>query len=92
MIKHSVRRWGQKMNKRSTEYHAFLLRLWRGGKSNSWRATLQNPHTGERLIFPSLDMLLTFLEEETGESWVHVQEQGGDLRERSVNKSVNSDK
>ncbi len=58
--------------KASTEYHAYLLRLWREENATNWRATVQNPHTGERCSFASLPTLLTFLEEQTGESWVVV--------------------
>lgn len=65
------------MMKRSGKYRAYLLRLWREGQANSWRATLQNPHTGERLNFATLSSLLTFLEQETGESWVLCDDKEG---------------
>ena len=55
--------------KGSTKYLAFLLRLWRGDDKKAWRATLQNPHTGERRSFADLPTLLAFLEEQTGEQW-----------------------
>jgi hypothetical protein len=32
-------------------YRAYLLRLWRESKHDPWRATLEDPHTGERLGF-----------------------------------------
>ena len=57
------------MNQR-TDYLAYLLRLWRDGEDKPWRATLQNPHTGERRHFSTLAALLSFLEEQTGQIWV----------------------
>ena len=45
------------------DYVAYLLRLWRetGGKSNRWRASLQDPHSGNRVGFASLEELFEFL-------------------------------
>ena len=51
-------------------YAAFLLRLWREHDAAPWRATLQNPHTGERHSFGSLAHLAAYLEEQTGERWI----------------------
>lgn len=56
--------------KASSEYFAYLLRLWREEHTVGWRATLQNPHTGERHSFADLPSLLAFLETQTGEQWV----------------------
>ena len=38
------------------QYRSYLLRLWRArnGDKRTWRATLENVHTGEHLGFPSL--------------------------------------
>lgn len=60
--------------KASSDYLAYLLRLWREDNTTDWRATLQNPHTGERRSFADLPTLLAFLEEQTGERWVLHQE------------------
>jgi len=48
-------------------YLAYMLRLWQGSndKGLTWRASLESPHTGERRCFPSLEALVTFLEEYT---------------------------
>jgi hypothetical protein len=53
-------------------YFAYLLRLWResGGdlprdESTRWRASLQDPHSGERVGFANLEDLFAFLERET---------------------------
>jgi hypothetical protein len=55
--------------KRTPDYLAYLLRLWRDNQKQAWRATVQNPHTGERYTFASLPALLVFLETETGQPW-----------------------
>lgn len=45
----------------SRDYRAFLLRLWREGEGLPWRATLEDPHTGERFNFATLERLFEFL-------------------------------
>jgi hypothetical protein len=47
---------------------SYLLRLWRerGSASIQWRASLQDPHSGERLGFAQLDELVAFLREQIG--------------------------
>jgi hypothetical protein len=49
-------------------YVAYLLRLWRetSGGSTRWRASLQDPHSGERVGFANLDELINFLQRQTG--------------------------
>ena len=49
-------------------YLAYLLRLWRVGNNSTWRASLENPHSGERQAFADLDLLVAFLKEKTGET------------------------
>jgi hypothetical protein len=46
---------------------AYLVRLWpvRSGSQTVWRASLENPHTGEILGFASLERLFAFLEDQT---------------------------
>ena len=50
------------------DYFAYLLRLWRepGGETARWRASLQDPHSGEKFGFAHLDDLVAFLRERTG--------------------------
>ena len=51
------------VNQRLT-YMACLLRLWQAGSRGGlpvWRASLENPHTGERLAFGDAKDLFTFL-------------------------------
>ncbi len=52
----------------SGDYFAFMLRLWRESDERPWRATLQNPHTGEQLNFATFEQLVNFLAEKTGNS------------------------
>jgi len=48
------------------KYQAYLLRLWRGDDPavSSWRASLEDPRTGERIGFESLECLFAFLMEQ----------------------------
>jgi hypothetical protein len=50
-------------------YLSYLLRLWQAGSRDRtvWRASLENPMTGERRGFATLKELFTFLETQTGE-------------------------
>ena len=52
-------------------YQSYLLRLWRapGGDTQPWRASLENPLTGERRGFADLEALVAYLHDEIeGES------------------------
>ena len=52
-------------------YQSYLLRLWRapGGAEQPWRASLENPLTGERRGFADLEALVAYLRDEIeGES------------------------
>ena len=44
---------------------SFLLRLWSSGElcNSAWRASLEDPHTGQRVGFASLDHLFAYLME-----------------------------
>lgn len=46
-------------------YLAFLLKVWpvvsKSGQGSPWRASLENPYTGERQGFQDLDTLMSFL-------------------------------
>jgi hypothetical protein len=57
------------MNEMPRPYTAYLLRLWQvpGPGPATWRASLEDPHTGERLGFGSLDDLVGFLRELIGD-------------------------
>ncbi|MCA9990342.1 MAG: hypothetical protein H6666_16240 [Ardenticatenaceae bacterium] len=51
-------------------YIAYLVRLWRESDTGGWRATLANPHNSEQHNFANLASLMTFLEQQTGETIV----------------------
>lgn len=49
---------------RHPSYVAYMLRLWQAGSRGGqviWRASLENPHTGERLAFGDEEALFAFL-------------------------------
>jgi hypothetical protein len=56
------------------DYISYLLRMWQDSsdeelscpKEAAWRATLQSPHTGDRVGFASLDDLFDFLKGQAG--------------------------
>jgi hypothetical protein len=60
---------GDVMTKSEPQQHylAYMLRLWRAGTSNGpvWRASLENPHTGERHTFADLEALIAHLRTQT---------------------------
>jgi hypothetical protein len=52
------------MAKRRRDYHSYVLRVWRTGSNESavWRASLENPFTGERRGFAGLAGLFAYLQ------------------------------
>jgi hypothetical protein len=56
------------------DYLSYLLRLWRvsedqgvqRGDAANWRASLESPHSGERVGFAGLEELFDFLLQQTG--------------------------
>jgi hypothetical protein len=53
------------INPPDRKYRSFLLRLWCVDTANScWHASLEDPHTGERIGFASLEQLFAFLMEQ----------------------------
>jgi hypothetical protein len=62
------------MDTLTPDYQSYLLRLWRV-RSNAafpsheepvWRASLQHPHTGERVGFATLNHLFEYLRHQMG--------------------------
>ena len=51
-----------------SRYYSYLLRIWLAGDRDppTWRASLEDTHTGERLGFASLQALCQYLEQKTG--------------------------
>jgi hypothetical protein len=54
------------MPNKKSPYLSYLLRLWStsGARPAVWRASLENPHTGERLGFSTLERLFSFLQDQ----------------------------
>jgi hypothetical protein len=50
-------------------YLSYLLRLWQARADGEliWRASLESPHTGERLSFADAETLFAFLDAQTRE-------------------------
>ncbi len=46
------------------QYRSYLLRLWCEASDRPWRASLENPRTGKRIGFASLEQLFAFLMQE----------------------------
>jgi hypothetical protein len=55
------------MSEKPRRYLSYLLRLWQASSGGElvWRASLEDPHSGERRGFACLAELVAFLEEET---------------------------
>ena len=71
-----IERRGSHVSSEQRGYMSYLLRLWqiRSGGELVWRASLECPHTGERVSFASLDDLFGFLWRQIGEC--HMQMEG----------------
>jgi hypothetical protein len=50
---------------KSSNYAAYLVRLWQDGQAGQWRASAQSVQTGEKTMFASLSELFMFLESQT---------------------------
>ncbi len=55
------------MENEKRRYLAYMVRLWQVNDAGqpAWRASLEDPHTGERRGFADLDTLFTFLKDRT---------------------------
>jgi hypothetical protein len=51
-------------------YRAYMLRMWSVEQSGQavWMASLEDPHTGERLGFSNVEALMVYLRELTDSS------------------------
>jgi len=73
------------MNREQAPYLSWLLRLWptRSEGQWIWRASIEDPHTGQRRGFARLKDLFTYLDQETGrralgQSTPNADEKAGD--------------
>jgi hypothetical protein len=71
--------------KNSQSYQSYLLRLWRTSTVEEaiWRASLENPQTGERLGFASLDAMVAYLR--------HQIDLGPDQQDEESDETVRSE-
>ncbi len=58
-------------------YYAYLIRMWTARENGEvvWRASLENPHNGERLAFASLQRLFAFLQDQTAACDDHSEQE-----------------
>ncbi len=73
-----------------TDYHAYLLRLWRESPYSPWRAMLQDATTGQRHGFAGLTALWMYLRTQTGECMPCSDEQA--LASQNYQEEENHDK
>jgi len=79
------------MDTQSPDYQSYLLRLWRvrsraaspSHEASIWRASLEHPHTGERVGFASLDDLVEYLRHHMDVAEADQGQRGGDDQELS---------
>ena len=64
-------------------YLSYLLRLWRERATLPavWRASLENPQTGERLGFADIMQLFAFLEKQVADETTHEMPDPPESRE-----------
>ena len=69
----------------STQKCSFILRLWQADQSSPthWRASVEEPETGRRIGFASLEQLFAFL--------LDISEQKCDLKPSEVKAKEASD-
>jgi hypothetical protein len=60
-----------------SNYHAYLIRLWREDELAAWRGELVSPHTGEQRLFATVEQLLTFLSDQVANEATAEQDDGG---------------
>lgn len=58
-----------------TNYHAYLIRLWREDEAAPWRGELVSPGTGEQQLFATADQLFAFLADQVQTSAAAVQQE-----------------
>ena len=71
------------------DYVSFLLRMWQDGGDGGaplkqrtlWRASLQSPHTGERIGFADLEKLFAYLRAQTYDGIREEENQGKEKNE-----------
>jgi hypothetical protein len=57
-------------------YFAFMLRVWREEAQDRWRASLEDPRSGERQVFADFEQMLDFLRTQAYPDVVAREEDG----------------
>jgi hypothetical protein len=52
------------MELQDKDYFSYLLRLYQSGGKAGWRASLENPHNGQKMFFLHLEQLFSYLEDQ----------------------------
>lgn len=68
-----------------SDYHAYLIRLWRDDMQQPWRAELVSPHSGEARRFATSEQLFLFMQQQMEEGG--VQAARPDLPKESFDQS-----
>ena len=73
------------MTTQPRHYMAYLVRLWQvnGEGQPAWRASIEDPHTGEQRGFASLENLVAFLREQMEETSSRIAPRDSDNSSRS---------
>ena len=73
------------MTTQPRRYMAYLVRLWQVNSEGppAWRASIEDPHTGERRGFAALESLFGFLREQVGETGSRTAPSTSDNSSRS---------
>lgn len=58
-----------------SDYHAYLIRLWRDEAQQPWRAELVSPHTGEARRFATPEQMFTFMQQQMEGNAAHPARQ-----------------
>ena len=73
------------MTEQARPYFSYLLRIWQENDREApiWRASLEDPQSGERKGFLSLDALVAYILDQTGEDQTRIKESlpGGGISE-----------
>jgi hypothetical protein len=77
------------MSNEQSDYFSYLLRLWRENdkERTTWRASLEHSRTARRRVFPSLDDLFQYLEQQIG---VGLVADGGNDEDTTMHKGPTS--
>lgn len=59
---------GQMTDSFDPDYYAYMVRLWRSEADPFWRVSLEDPHTGERRYFASIQHAFAFIEAQLNQS------------------------